>query len=135
MLPERFTDKILHLSDGCWQWTAALERGGYGSYYHDGRMQRAHRVAYQLLVGVIPDGLQIDHLCRVRSCVNPEHMEPVTSAENVRRGSAAERHTHCKRGHELSGWNSIRSNDNRQRCRICTNAGQRRRYRQEAHVA
>lgn len=89
-------------SDGCWIWTGSNSKpfpnaAVYGKYTHRGV---AHRVAYELLVGPIPEGLELDHLCRVTLCVNPAHLEPVTRAENQRRRSAAR--THCKHGHALT---------------------------------
>ena len=72
--------------DECWIWTGPKNGSGYGIFSYRGRNQSAHRVAYRLLVGEIPDGLQLDHLCRKRSCINPAHLEPVTRLENVRRG-------------------------------------------------
>lgn len=75
-------------AEGCWLWTGAVVGDGYGRFSHD---LYAHRYAYELLVGPIPDGLHIDHLCRTPLCVNPAHMEPVTAAENNRRRSAAHR--------------------------------------------
>lgn len=68
-------------SGGCWIWTGSIDRDGYG-YLHDGRRHNAHRWTYEKFVGPIPDGLEIDHLCRVRPCVNPDHLEPVTRLEN-----------------------------------------------------
>ncbi len=72
--------------DGCWRWTGSVTPQGYGMFAFSDEGKRAHRVMYELLVGPIPEGLTLDHLCRVRHCVNPEHLEPVTLAENVRRG-------------------------------------------------
>lgn len=96
---------------GCWLWTGHRTSGGYGGVALSGRSLRAHRVAYELLVGPIPEGLQLDHLCRVRLCVNPDHLEPVTQTENVRRGFGVGginyRKTHCPQGHPLSGENLI----------------------------
>ena len=73
----------------CWVWTGTRQRNGYGSFGVKGRTLRAHRWSYEFYVGPIPAGLQIDHLCRVRNCVNPEHLEPVTHAENMRRAREA----------------------------------------------
>src|SRR5450755_3951408 len=74
---ERFWARVDKQTDGCWVWTGAL-RTGYGTLSVSGKNVPAHRFSYELLVGIIPDGLQIDHLCRNRACVNPEHLEPVT---------------------------------------------------------
>jgi hypothetical protein len=90
-LTNRFWSKVeKHDEDcpcckGCWHWTAYCDRAGYGQYFvkTGTSQQKAHRVSYIALVGPIPDGLQIDHLCRVKGCVNPAHLEPVTNQENV----------------------------------------------------
>ena len=76
------------LSGDCWLWTGAVDAGGYAHFRHDGRTQKAHRVVWELLNGAVPDGLELDHLCNVRHCVNPAHLEPVTHAENMRRARA-----------------------------------------------
>jgi hypothetical protein len=76
-------------SDGCHLWAGSLTKAGYGIVSHRQVNRYAHRVAWELLHGPIPDGLSIDHLCRVRSCINPAHMEPVSPAENCRRGAKA----------------------------------------------
>ena len=106
----------------CWLWTGPRSGAGYIRIMADGRQQQAHRVAYKLWVGPIPPGLTIDHLCRVRWCMNPAHMEPVTQGENVRRGTAPAalnaKKTHCKHGHEFSQRNTYRYKGNRI-CRRC----------------
>lgn len=104
---------------GCWLWTASLTKDGYGQmsfydaelYKEKGALSRieiAHRVAWELFVGAIPEGTEIDHKCKTRCCVNYRHLEPVTHAENIARGRSgrpqAER-THCKRGHPYAGDN------------------------------
>lgn len=80
-LPTRFWAKVDRTGD-CWIWTAARHIKGYGQFWHLGKMSQAHRVAYESLVGPIPNGMQLDHVCHMRCCVNPEHLHPVTSKEN-----------------------------------------------------
>lgn len=86
-------------------------------------MRGAHRVAYEIVKGPIPKGLQIDHLCRVPACINPNHLEAVTAQVNTLRGvsPAAQqaRQTHCKRGHELNAVNMVRYGDGHRRCKTC----------------
>ncbi|MFB7555352.1 HNH endonuclease signature motif containing protein [Streptomyces brevispora] len=89
----------------CWTWTGYRDRDGYGRFTSQGRTYMAHRYAYTRLVGPIPPGLVIDHLCRNPGCVNPRHLEPVTAAENTRRSEPAKR-THCVRGHEFTPANT-----------------------------
>lgn len=84
------------VGERCWDWTGAVTSRGYGSVGHDGRIQSTHRVAYELLIGPIPPGLQIDHLCRNKLCCNPWHLEPVTAQENRRRQHIA-RYGHPRR--------------------------------------
>ncbi|MEU3285591.1 HNH endonuclease signature motif containing protein [Streptomyces longwoodensis] len=116
--------------DGCLIWTAHLTSSGYGGFTGPGRRNaRAHRYAYEMLVGPVPDGLQLDHLCKERRCVRPDHLEPVTLVENVMRGESVAaqnaQRTHCKRGHALSGENLYRKPDGRRVCRSCRRARER----------
>lgn len=106
----------------CWVWQAGRFDNGYGAFGVNRVNRGAHRVAYEWLVGPIPAGMTLDHLCRVRHCVNPAHLEPVSRGENVLRGEgrSAEnaRKTHCKRGHPLSGDN-VRLSGGGRTCRTC----------------
>lgn len=108
--------------DGCWIWGHVARVNGYGRIKVAGRSMLAHRVAYEVWVGEIPEGLEIDHLCRVRDCVNPDHLEPVTRTENMHRSpyvGAKIRQTHCVNGHAYDQVNThIRTNGTRQ-CRAC----------------
>jgi hypothetical protein len=131
---ERYWSKV-DLSAGpdeCWPWTGYRNPAGYGDFWSikNGKdvSLRAHRVSYELLVGPIPEGLVIDHLCRVRHCVNPSHLEPVTVRENTLRGDTPAKRTHCIHGHEFTPENIIRrpSRPNARDCRTCAIARMRR---------
>lgn len=108
--------------NGCWLWTGPVMTSGYGYTSYRGRKEGAHRLSYRLFVGDIGLGLQTDHLCQIKLCVNPEHLEIVTQAENLRRRVPNQhaRKTHCLRGHELIPENllPVRSRRTRQ-CRLC----------------
>jgi len=111
---------------GCWLWIGATNHRGYGELGYDRKHYFAHRFSYEYFIGPIPKGLVIDHLCKVRCCVNPRHLEPVTQAINLIRGEHFpiwEKHkakTHCPKGHEYSGRNLVPVLDGRGRaCRQC----------------
>ncbi len=119
-------------SGPCWEWTGKAHRGAnkkYAGAKYQGRTWGAHRLIWTLLVGEIGEGLQLDHLCKNETCVNPDHLEPVTPAENVRRGATGQyqtkpnlKKTHCPQGHPYSGDNlRLRKNGHRT-CRTCDNA-------------
>jgi hypothetical protein len=108
----------------CWEWMGLKNPKGYGQFYAQRTAKvAAHRYAFEMFVGPIPVGLYIDHLCRNRGCVNPAHMEPVTTRENTLRGegwAAREaQQTHCKHGHPLSGSNLRRNWRGDRECRAC----------------
>lgn len=129
-LPRSVARNVWVDKSGCWLWIASVNKGGYGQCYRGGKLHRAHRLVYSLMVGPIPDGLQLDHLCRRRCCVNPEHLEPVTAKENVRRSLSARTQgaNVCQRGHQVEG-----DNDYRGACRECSRqAVQRYRERKKA---
>jgi hypothetical protein len=113
-------------TETCWIYSGALNQSGYGVARYQGRMTVVHRLAYQELVGPIPEGLELDHLCRVRNCVNPAHLEPVTHAENTLRGigptAQNARRTECLQGHPLMGPNLYLRPDGRRECRTCKRA-------------
>ena len=131
----RFWSKVNRRGpDDCWNWIARhTANGGYGTIQIGGRagsFVRAHRYAYELLAGPIPAGLQIDHLCRNRLCVNPAHLEPVTQQENIARGDAGAHYgsrTHCKWGHPFDETNTGYRKNGGRYCRACA----RRRYREQ----
>lgn len=140
---DRFWAKV-DASGDCWLWLGSVHRTGYGSFWSpdEQRVVGAHRFAYELLVGPIPEGLQIDHLCRVRRCVNPDHLEPVTERVNILRGASpsaqAARRVLCKAGHPLDDREVTRLQAGRRLCRPCNReavARYRRRGRRIAGAA
>ena len=115
----------------CWEWPATLGHNGYAQRFKDGKNIRIQRVVYEAVIEDIPEGLVTDHLCRNRKCVNPFHIEPVTSKVNILRGESFcaknKRKTHCKQGHPFSGSNLLfNKKKNGRDCRKCANAAQAR---------
>ena len=139
--PRRFWGKVTGDDfTTCWEWTAYRDQNGYGRFNIGGRAgstHMAHRVAYELLIGPVPNGLELDHLCRNRACVNPWHLDPVTHLVNSRRGIAgqvnAERQraiTHCPEGHPYDGQNTTLRSSGARRCKTCSRQDHQRRYQQ-----
>lgn len=133
----RFWSKVLVVGE-CWEWQAGLHEKGYGLFYFHGKIVRAHQFSWLYFYGQIQPGLQPDHLCRNRGCVNPAHLEAVTSKLNTLRGEGPTainaKKTHCINGHALTGLNLIETRTSGRQCRECHNIRSRELYwRQRNH--
>lgn len=128
-VPRPAAERVLDLvekTDACWLWQGRTMPNGYGVISVRAGTGLVHRIVYTALVGPIPEGCEIDHLCRVKNCVRPNHLEPVTHAENVRRAGAAK--THCIHGHEFTPENTYRERvTGRRSCKVCRRARDRAR--------
>lgn len=143
-LIDRLTRRVEIQESGCWEWTGHLSPMGYGRINLGPPTNQpgfTHRVAWELLVGPVDDGLELDHLCRNKACMNPDHLEPVTHAENLRRGispvgragqlsprrlARPRSKTHCPHGHEYSPDNTYRRPQGTLECRACRRNAVRR---------
>lgn len=129
ILEQRINARLLRRPGGCLEWQGSRTTAGYGQMWDGSRVAMVHRMSYELAKGPIPEGLDLDHLCRNRLCANPAHLEPVTRRENIMRGVApgkvAARHkaqTHCKNGHEFTPANTyayVRRGWIMRHCREC----------------
>lgn len=132
---ERFWSKV-EFTDGCWLWTAGLNSNRYAQFNtklcRKTKTYTGHRLAFRELRGEIPEGLELDHLCRVRHCVNPWHLEPVSRQENILRGLTVPAlrvaRTHCPQGHEYNAQNTRVSGRNQRSCKQCHRDRGNKRY-------
>jgi len=134
-LNSRFWSKV-EKTESCWNWTAYIHKSGYGRFYLNGKIEHSHRLSYEEKYGKIPQGLQIDHLCRNRKCCNPDHLEAVTHLVNVQRGLAGKinnnqsKKTHCPQGHEYNEENTV-DISGRRHCRLCRQIRARQDYQRK----
>ena len=123
LMPQRlwFNIEPGRSDDECWLWLGSKSTDGYGQLRIDGASRNAHCVAYELEVGAIPEGMELDHTCRARACINPRHLEPVTHQVNMERSPFGAAKTRCKNGHPLTGPEaSVRTDSKGHRfCRAC----------------
>lgn len=131
---DRFATFVDVQAPGCWRWTGKHDRNGYGRFRLAGRWQLAHRVAVTLLTERDLTDLEVDHLCQVKDCVNPDHLDLVTPQQNMHRQArvgARASATHCKRGHEFTEANTYRNARGNRDCITCRRAARAARYAKE----
>ena len=130
-LPEGVRNRLEPVTEsGCWIWTGPSLPSGYGTLSVKRKSRYVHRFTYEAIVGPIPNGLEIDHLCRVRCCANPSHLEPVTHKVNTLRGQAPSainaRLTHCPAGHPYDDENTYKDGLKYRHCKICRSEAMQR---------
>jgi hypothetical protein len=134
---DRFWGKVDKTAD-CWLWTAGQSGSGYGRFFYAGRQVQAHRWALESTHGPLPPGLQVDHLCRVRNCVRPDHLEVVSQRENILRGTSFSavraRATRCVNGHDFDEVNTSVKPDGCRDCRACQRERKRARKLKAATI-
>lgn len=132
---EKLEARTLQDDQGCYVWQGGKTRNGYGTVRHEGKTYYVHRLAYEITYGVIPKGLQIDHLCRNRLCWKPEHLEAVTQRENLLRGNTITAKnaaaTSCAKGHPYDNENTIRLKNGHRVCRTCKRQRDRERHQKK----
>jgi hypothetical protein len=121
---ERFFEKVIFEPNcGCWLWEGTWSPDGYGYFHVEGRkMKVAHKFLYEREIAPVPEGMELDHLCKLRCCVNPQHLEAVTHAVNISRGQSGsynKNKTHCRNGHPYSGDNLRTTASGERVCRTC----------------
>lgn len=122
-LDDRFWSKVDLDTEGCWRWVACLNAAGYGLFRHEGRSRLAHRLAWAEVNGEAPAGTVLDHLCRNRYCIRPDHLEAVTRAENNRRGWRDRTpKPYCVNGHEYTPENTYIQTTGMRQCLTCKRA-------------
>lgn len=130
----RFWAYTRAIPDGCWEWQGSLDQEGYARFQVGQKIVKAYRWSYEQFVGPVPDGQVLDHLCRNRACVRPDHLEPVENRENILRGVGVTarnaRKTHCKRGHEFTPENTYTEKGGRRTCRTCKTEREKKRAKE-----
>ncbi|WP_369377644.1 HNH endonuclease signature motif containing protein [Streptomyces sp. cg36] len=132
---DRFLAKIRDGEGGCWEWTGHIKPNGYGQVRIGDHKHHVHRLAYEVMVGPIPPGLVIDHLCRNRRCLRPDHLEPVPQRTNILRGEGPTarnaRRTHCVRGHRFDTANTYVRPSGARNCRACRTGDRHRPHKRQ----